>query len=318
MTTEHFLLLVVTGIVSFILSYLGAAVGLILGHLRLPLLVYILQHPVAGASTNLAISGLGAVAGSIKHFRDGRVSGMILLLMGLPSVVGSALSVMLFVSVPVIWSHLAIGIMLLVSGINLLRNRKLPDAPEDSDSVRWRIPKEIAIGLGLGALAAATGLMLGTMRLPMMLKILKIDPKLAVGSNMVVGCLTAFAAAITAWFAGGRVDPMSLLIVGPPTILGSYVGARVTGKLSKEALKGLVGWTVAFSGLVMVTQAGQKQIRNMMSPPDHRVPYAIDPIEETPDPNDPDGPDNEWENYDDPQDQPQPNSEQEVRAVPQE
>jgi putative Mn2+ efflux pump MntP len=39
MTTENILLLVLTGLISFVLSYIGAAVGLILGHLRLPILV---------------------------------------------------------------------------------------------------------------------------------------------------------------------------------------------------------------------------------------------------------------------------------------
>ena len=49
-------------VLSFLLSFVGAAVGLVLGHLRLPLLVAHLGSPVAGASTNLAVSGLGALA----------------------------------------------------------------------------------------------------------------------------------------------------------------------------------------------------------------------------------------------------------------
>ncbi len=280
MTTDKVALLVGTGVVSFALSYAGAAVGLILGHLRLPLLVYTLGSPIAGASTNLAVSGAGAVAGAWKHVREGRVSGTVMLLMGLPSVVGSAAGVVFFVSVDLFWSHLAIGAMLLLSGVGLLRSKK-DGEPGGGLPDRWVIPAEVALGFGLGIMAAVTGLMLGTMRLPMMIRWLKVDPAVAVGSNMLIGCLTAVTAAGTAFLAGGGLDPAALLIVGPPTILGSYLGAKLTGKLSKEKLKRMVGGIVAVTGVFMCGQAGQHALRR---PPKPGHPTA-DPllVEELPD-----------------------------------
>lgn len=265
MTTDKVALLVGTGAVSFALSYAGAAAGLILGHLRLPLLVYTLGSPIGGASTNLAVSGFGAIAGAVKHIRDGRVSLSVLLLMGLPSVIGSIAGVIFFVSVNLFWSHLAIGAMLLFSGIGLLRAKKDEDTGAGIPA-RWVLPAEIGIGFGLGVLAAVTGLMLGTMRLPMMIKWLKVDPGVAVGSNMLIGCLTAVTAAATAALAGGGLDLAALLIVGPPTILGSYLGAKLTGKLSKEKLKRLVGGIVAATGLFMCGQAGQHALRRPAKP----------------------------------------------------
>src|SRR5262245_57379050 len=59
MEVFHLLLLAGIGVLSFGLALFGAAVGLVLGHLRLPLLVYALGSPIVGAATNLAISGLG-------------------------------------------------------------------------------------------------------------------------------------------------------------------------------------------------------------------------------------------------------------------
>jgi hypothetical protein len=160
------------------------------------------------------------------------------------------------------------------------------------------VPTEIAVGLGLGALAAATGLMLGTIRLPMMICWLKVDPKVAVGTNMLVGCLTAFAAAATAGAKGGVLDPLALLIVAPPTILGSYLGAQLTGKLSPQKLKAFVGWTVAFTGLFMAGQAGQSKFRHAVAPVGVPVlPTAFDPLEDTPDPGDADPFD--WKDWDD-------------------
>ena len=40
MDAHSLLLLTVIGVTSFALSFYGAAIGLILGHLRLPLLIY--------------------------------------------------------------------------------------------------------------------------------------------------------------------------------------------------------------------------------------------------------------------------------------
>jgi uncharacterized membrane protein YfcA len=279
--TELFLSLVGIGAISFVLSYVGAAAGLILGHLRLPLLVYALGNPIAGASTNLAVSGIGAVAGSTKHFRDGRVSGKVLLLMGLPSIVGAIVGVLFFVSIDPVWSHACIGLMLIYSGFELVRAGRKGSDQNPVGTARWAAAWEVVIGLGLGMLAAVTGLMLGTIRLPMMIKWLRIDPGVAVGSNMVIGCLTAVAAAVTAWAAGGGIHPLSVAILGPPTILGSYLGARKTGRLSPAALKRLVGWVVGLSGVFMTGLAVPALVRGPESPrPPARTPA---PIEHLPD-----------------------------------
>src|SRR5206468_1895450 len=101
----------------------------------------------------------------------GRVSGKVLLLMGVPSMVGAVVAVLFFVSVSLFWSHLVIGLMLVYSGIELFRKKNAkPVAADTPESARKVIAIEIAVWLGLGALAAVTGLMLGSMRLPMMLK----------------------------------------------------------------------------------------------------------------------------------------------------
>ncbi len=307
MKTELILWLVGTGAVSFALSYVGAAAGLILGHLRLPLLVYALGNPVAGATTNLAVSGAGAVAGSVKHVRDRRVSGKVLLLMGLPSVLGAVLGVLFFASLDPVWSHAVIGLMLVYSGFELVRAARAGDGPRPAGPPgRWLAAGEVGIGLGLGALAAATGLMLGTLRLPMMIRWLRIDPGVAVGSNMLIGCLTAVGAAVTAWAAGGGLDPLAVAVVAPPTVLGSYLGARKTGRLSPAALKRLVGWVVGASGVFMVALAGPAVFRRPGAAlPSPRLPAAVEhlpdlrpdaprpPIDtdwdDDPDPGDPDG-----------------------------
>ena len=64
-------LLVLIAVTSFALAYIGASVGLILGHLRLPLLIAYLGPGPLGPAANGLISGAGAFAGAVRHLRDG-------------------------------------------------------------------------------------------------------------------------------------------------------------------------------------------------------------------------------------------------------
>ncbi len=258
-------LLPIIAIVSFTLSFIGAAVGLILGHLRLPLMVVYLGSPVAGSATNLVISGSGAFAGAYRHLRAGRVSWVGLAMMGIPSAVGAVVAVLIFVRINPLWSYLVIGVMLVVSGINLIR-KKATDAPAGDISMTRRIVVEIVIGLVLGALAAITGLMLGSLRLPMMIRYLRMDPKQAVGTNMAVGCLTGLVGAATAFAIGSaHLNWLVLAAVIPPTLVGGYLGGWMTGKLSKEGVQKLAGWIIVFSGVLLLGQGARSVYRKKPS-----------------------------------------------------
>lgn len=257
---SHPWLLLLLALVSFALSFLGAAVGLLLGPLRLPLIVaYLGQAPVA-AACNLLISALGAVAGTFRHLRDGRVSWSLLVFMGLPSLLGALGAAYLFArKVPPAWSLLLIGSMLLLSGFQLIRSASANLASTSSAAPLPNLLLEMFLGLLLGALTAATGLMLGSLRLPMMIRWLRLDPKVAIGSNMAIGCLTGLVGAVTTVltapaFPWSQLTAVLLALV-PPTVLGGYLGGWLTGKLRKEIVQQLAGWLIAITGAGMVVQA---------------------------------------------------------------
>src|SRR5262249_28161322 len=90
--------------------------------------------------------------------------------------------------------------------------------------------------------------------------------EVAVGSNMAIGCLTAFSGALTALCLGGGLDLLTLALVAPPTCLGGYLGARLTGRFRKETLQRLVGWTIAATGLLMVGQGAWPAARTDAAP----------------------------------------------------
>jgi uncharacterized membrane protein YfcA len=251
------------GLVSFVLSFLGAAVGLVLGHLRLPLLVAYLGSPVTGASTNLAVSGLGALAGALRHGREGRVSLSVLALVGIPSALGAALGMLLFVKVDRFWAHVGLGLVLLYLGARMARAR--PAAPPGQGAPARlgarRLLGEVFLGLLLGALAAVTGLMMNSLRMPILVRLLRGDVQTAVGSNMTIGVLTALAGVGTAWASGTGFDLLALAVLAPPTMLGGYLGAVLTGRLRKDTLQRVLGWVIAVLGLLMVVQGLWKGTR---------------------------------------------------------
>lgn len=260
-----FLLLLV--VVSFVLAFYGAAVGLILGHLRQPLLLCYVPA-AAGAANGLMISGVGAFSGALRHLREGRVSVRVLLLMGVPSLVGGVIGACLLVTVDPGWAKVFVGSFLVLSAVSLLRARPAEDAPDKVElSVALRLVIEVAIGLLLGVLAAVTGLMMGSMRLPMMIKYLKIDPRVAVGTNMAVGCLTAFGSAAAFLWQSPDMPLWPVLLLTPPTVLGGWLGARWTGHFKKETLAVLVGWSVALAGVLMVGEGALKASGTVAAPP---------------------------------------------------
>jgi uncharacterized membrane protein YfcA len=281
MNYSELLTLVGIGLVSFVLSYIGAAVGMVLGHLRLPLLVAVLGSPVSGASTNLAVSGLGALAGSIPHFRSGRISLRAVMLVGIPSALGAIVGMLLFVKLGRFWAHLTLGLLLLVLGIRMLR-RPAQQTSSESTIGSVRVTIDILIGLLLGAIAAVTGLMMNGLRLPLLIRHLRGDVSVAVGTNMAVGCLTALVGVLTAWLVGSGFDVLALLIVGPPTVLGSYLGAGLTGRLSKQALQRALGWVITILGFVMVVEGFWRTTRPRdLQPPPQTLAEAQSLEEET-------------------------------------
>lgn len=274
MESHYLLFLFLIATVSFALSAYGSAVGLVLGHLRLPLLVYCLPSTTVGMATNLAISGLGALSGSLQHLRNGRVSWKLLAFMGLPSVVGAALGAVAVAQVDGRWARIGIGGFLLLTGVSMLprRGSATESATESAESEPKQIAKplhpmhslypmhqvrlvfEVLLGLALGFLASLTGLMLGSLRLPVMIRLLRIDPTIAIGTNMGIGCLTALGGAISLWPHNEALPVWPLLIVVPPTILGGYLGARLTGWLPKNVLCYLVGLTIVLAGMIMFVE----------------------------------------------------------------
>ena len=252
------LLLVAIALVSFVVTYLGTTVGLVLGHLRLALLVAWIG-PIAGAATSLAVSSVGALVGAIRHAQGRRVELRLLLSLGAPSAAGAFATASLAPRVDPWWIKMVIAATLVASGASMLR-RSLAGAAATGAPTVAEAPRsgarplviEAIVGALFGALSGLVGLLLGTLRLPILLRLAQ-SPPAAVGTNMAIGAVTGLVAGVAA-LREGSVHPRAFAVLAPVTVVAAFLGARATGSLRREALERLIAVILIGTGVMMAIQ----------------------------------------------------------------
>ena len=111
-------------------------------------------------------------------------------------------------------------------------------------------------GAAIGLLGGGVGLILGSLRLPLMIRILKIDPRRAAGSNLVVGAVLGIFGFIGHGIHG-EVDLPLLLAMGVTGMIGSNLGARYTGRVSVRSLVLVLAWVLLVVGVILVVRGGR-------------------------------------------------------------
>jgi uncharacterized protein len=241
------LALTLTG--SFAAAYLGSMLGLVLGTLRLPLIVVVAGSPLAAAGTNIAISSASAAAGALRHGREGRVDWRLVAWMAPPSVVGAVLGALLADDVSEGLLYAAIAAVLVWSGLDLALR---PVRPRLRD--RLRVWPAVAGGLAIGALGGAVGVILGTLRMPTLVRGVGMDVKHAAGTNLAVGFLLGVAGFAT--HAGALGIDWPILLAGlAGAIPGGWLGARATGRLDETVLRTVLGAVLVLVGVVFAVRA---------------------------------------------------------------
>jgi hypothetical protein len=104
----------------------------------------------------------------------------------------------------------------------------------------------------IGLLGGFVGLILGTLRLPALLRYVGANAFCAVGTNAAVGfCLGA--AGVVGHLSGG-VDWTLLAVGALASVPGSMVGARLTGRLDERQLLHAIGVVLLIAGGALIVQ----------------------------------------------------------------
>jgi len=223
--------------------------GLVLGTLRLPLIVVATGNPLAAAGTNIAISAASAGAGGLRHAREGRVDWRVVAWMAPPSVVGAVVGALLAGDVSERLLFGLIAVVLLWSGIDLAL-RPITARPR----ARLRLMRGSVIAFFVGALGGAVGVILGTLRMPALVRSVGMDVRRAAGTNLVVGFLLGIAGFATHAAAEG-VEWWILAAGLAGAIPGGWLGARATGRVSETGLRYALGAILVLVGVVFAVEA---------------------------------------------------------------
>jgi uncharacterized membrane protein YfcA len=229
-------------------GYLGSMLGLVLGTLRLPLIVLVSGDAATAAGTNIAVSAASAATGGAQHVRAGRVDWRVVAWMTPPSVVGALVGGLYGDSVPESLLFAAIAAVLVWNGIDLLV-RPFHAQPRE----RPRLLSAAAFGGVIGLLGGAIGVILGTLRVPALLRVVGMTAMRVVGTNLVIGFFLGVFG-----FLGhavrGDVEWVLLAAGLAGALPGGWLGAQATGRFSELALRRALGVTLVGVGAAFAVE----------------------------------------------------------------
>ena len=152
-----------------------------------------------------------------------------------PSIAGAVVGALLTDELPTKLLLAAIAVILAWNGFDLLV-RPIRGRPAEQP----RLTPAVLFGFLIGVLGGAVGVILGTLRMPALLRGVGLTAKVAVGTNLVIGfALGAVAFATHALLGNVDWDVLAVGVAG--ALPGGWFGARLTGRISEETLRRAIG-----------------------------------------------------------------------------
>jgi len=225
------------------------------------------------AGTNIGVSTFGAAAAAIRHFRQKNISLQTFLIMAATGSTGGFFGSVFTKYIPVTLLLGLIAIIVLYEAFVIIKSsrkkkdeemrsnnneednnnldlihgpssalRSSPSNPSNISGVRNKqfIFTESFIGFGIGFVGGLVGLIIGSIRLPAMISVLKMETKVAIGTNLAASSLTG-ASSLVGHLINGNVDFLIMITMGPAAMLGGYMGAKYTNRFSEGSLKLIIG-----------------------------------------------------------------------------
>jgi uncharacterized membrane protein YfcA len=235
---------------SLAVAVAGGLAGLVLGNLRLPVVLQFSSSAAAGAGANVAISAASALTASIAHWRGGRIDWRLFWLMAPPSLLGGIVGGVVSGLLP---QRLLLGVIAIVVMYGAVEISRQGPAlgPDRASRGGWGVA--VAIAFAVGVLGGLVGLILGTLRLPAMVRWLGTPPKAAVGTNAATGVVVGLGGLIGHLAGGVDWDLLAAGCVG--AVPGAYLGAHLTGRLDDRALLQAISIILLLAGLALGVQA---------------------------------------------------------------
>ena len=218
-----------------------------LGNLRLPLTLLFTGSAAAGAGTNIAVSAVAATSASLGHARAGRIDWRLAGWMVPPSIAAGFAGGWLAGRMDEALLLTAIAILLLYSAVEVVK----PPTGRPGPVGGRRSMRAVVVAATIGLVGGTVGLMLGSLRLPALIRIIGQKTIEAVGTNQVVGAALGYAA-LAGHLLGSGVDPALVAAGAIGAAPGGLLGARLAGLLPETRLRRFIAVALVVSAAAIV------------------------------------------------------------------
>jgi uncharacterized membrane protein YfcA len=249
----------ITAVAGLVASFLSGLLGIGGGLVLTPLLLYL--PPLAGGAaipvkivTGLTIVQAisGSVLGTIRHRSYGNVSPRLVWLMGPPSAIASLIGAFVSRDTPDSAILLIFAVLAFAGAVMLL----LPVTPraEGVDDVHADPKVAIAIAVVLGFFGGMVGIGGIAFIIAALVYILRVPPRIAIGSSLGIGLFAAVAAFIGKT-ATAQIDPPLAAIVFVSAMVASPFGAALSVRTQPRALLAILSIIVILSAIRIAVTA---------------------------------------------------------------
>jgi uncharacterized membrane protein YfcA len=170
-----------------------------------------------------------------------------------PSILGAVAGGLVGGALPDTALLLFIAGVLLYSAWELWRWRPGP-RPVDGTAEEIDVRAAVVSGAAIGVLGGIVGLILGSLRMPALLRWVHETPHRAVGTNVTVGVMVGIAGAL-AHLPSAPPDLGVIAVGGAASIPGALLGSRLTGRLSEPQLVRAIAVVLLVAAAGCVVQA---------------------------------------------------------------
>ncbi|EMQ99283.1 sulfite exporter TauE/SafE family protein [Paeniglutamicibacter gangotriensis] len=241
---------------TLLLSVLiGLSLGLLGGGgsiLTVPILTYVAgMSPKEAIAASLFVVGVTSAVSAVDHARNKRVRWRTGLVFGAAGMAGAFGGGLLGGHLPGTVLMIAFALMMIATSLAMIRGRRNSSrAPLPGD---LPVPKVILEGLVVGLVTGLVGAGGGFLVVPALALLGGLSMPVAVGTSLVVIAMKSFAG------LGGYLTVVSLdwALVGGVTaaaILGSFIGARLAGRIPESSLRKGFGFFVLGMGVFVLFQ----------------------------------------------------------------
>ena len=230
----------------------GVSLGLLGGGgsiLTLPILVYALGMEAKQAiATSLLVVGVTSAAAMVPHARAGRVNVRIGLAFGAASMAGAFVGGRLAHFIPSAVLLVSFAIMMLVTGLAMLRRRAVAPFVARGPRPWGRI---LVVGVAIGLLTGVIGAGGGFVIVPALMLLCGLSMPEAVATSLLVIALNSFSG-----FAGfvGHVtlDLRVAALFTLAAVIGSVGGAFAVNRVPGDVLRRAFAWLVLAMAVFML------------------------------------------------------------------